>query len=71
MYVFRCVCKIGEKQLLALSCLFFHMTQLGSHRTDFQESLCLKIFRKSVAKMPSIIKICPRLLYVYTYALLW
>jgi hypothetical protein len=39
-------------QLLALSCLSVHMEQLGSHRTDFQESLYLRIFQKSVEKMP-------------------
>jgi hypothetical protein len=56
--VFRPVRKM-RKGLLASSCLSIHLfvlpsvriEQVGSHRTDFHEILCLRIFRKSIEKV--------------------
>jgi len=44
-----------EKRLLASLSLSvrpsYRMAQLGPHRTDFREIICLSILRKSVEKM--------------------
>jgi len=43
-------------QLLALSCLFVRMEQLGSHLMTFHEDCYMSIFQKSVEEI-QVIKI--------------
>jgi hypothetical protein len=54
---FRGVRKI-EKSVYQLRhvCPSVSMEQLGSHRTDFNEILCLSIFRKAVEKIEVSLK---------------
>jgi hypothetical protein len=59
-YVFRIVCKIARKPVLASSYLpvrlSVRMEQLGSPWTDFHEVWYLNIFRKSVEKIQILLK---------------
>jgi hypothetical protein len=53
--VFRRVCKICEKRLLA-SCPSVRLSAVGSHWTDFHDIWYFSIFRKSVEKIQILLK---------------
>ena len=55
-FVFRRVCNIAKKRLLASSCLSVCMKQLVSHWTDFHEIWYRSIFRKSVMEIQVSLK---------------
>ena len=61
MCAFRAHSRNCEKGLLASSCLSLRpsvrLEQLGSHWADIYEIWCLNIFRKSIEKNPSFIRI--------------
>ena len=45
-----------EKRLLALSCLFFRVEQIGSHWTDFREVICWGLLVKFVENIQISVK---------------